>query len=268
MTNYIRKFLAYGVMNFKTGMAYRMQYMSTIIITPIILLMNYSIWYAVFANSGQSTILGYSFSDIVTYYVISMVIGHFIYNSIGNEISEKVTYGDLNQDLLKPFSIFSQSLAMTISDRFFAFVSEVIPVFVISLIFFDIHIASLSSFALFIVSCIFALVLNFLIGFLMGMISFWMSKIDSIQWFVFFFVRFASGEYVPLDFLGTAAFAISRFFPFYYLRYGVIQIFLAKQTIFEAGIFLLIQLFWILGFYLLIKIIWHFALRKYGGSGG
>jgi ABC-2 type transport system permease protein len=254
-------------MEFKTGIAYRFQFMASIVISPLILMSSYFVWMAVFNNSGPS-ILGYTFQDMITYYVLSMIIGHFVFNMVGNELQEKVLYGDLTQDMLKPFSIFSQFLSKTVADRVFAFFTEVIPVFVISFLIFNLKFISLQATLFFIIGIIFAFMLNFLVNFIMGIFAFWISKIESIQWLLFIFIRFASGEFIPLDFLGSALFGISKFLPFYYIRYGVIQLFLGKLSFSESMAVLGVQLAWILILYILIRLLLNIALKKYGAQGG
>jgi len=187
---------------------------------------------------------------------------------VGNELQEKVTYGELTQDLLKPISIFSQFLSRTIADRLFAFLVEVIPVFVISFIIFHLKLISITATLFFVITLIFAFFINFMLSFIMGLLAFWVSKIESLQWMMFIFTRFLSGEFIPLEFLGSFVFSVSKFLPFYYIRYGAIQIFLGKTTLAESLTFILIQIIWIIFLYLIIKIIWGYALKKYGAVGG
>lgn len=266
--SYIRKFLGYANMEFKTGIAYRFQFMASIIISPLMLLASYFVWLAVYNNSSTPTLLGYSFQDMITYYVLTMIVGHFIFNMVGNELQEKILYGDLTQDMLKPFSVFSQFLSRTVADRAFAFFAEVIPVFVISFLIFNLKFAGIASALFFIIGIIFAFLINFLVNFLMGIVAFWVSKIESIQWLLFFGIRFLSGEFIPLDFLGAGLFSLSKFFPFYYIRYGVIQLFLGKLGLQESLVFFLVQIFWIILLYVCIRVLMQIALKKYGAQGG
>ncbi len=266
--SYMWKFIAFAKREFKTGIAYRFQFLSSIVISPLMLVLSYFIWQAVYNNQGETIILGYSFNDMITYYVLSMIVGHFIFNMVGNDIQEKILYGDLNQDLLKPFSVFSQFLSRTVADRAFAFIVEVIPVFIISFVIFKIKLASFMIFLLFLISIILSFFINFLINFLMGVTAFWLSRIDSLQWLFFIFIRFASGEFIPLDFLGNTLLIISRYLPFYYIRYGVIQIYIGKFNFQEIIIFFLVQLIWILVLYIFIRSLLKIALKKYGAQGG
>ncbi len=265
--SYINKFLAYAKMEFKTGIAYRFEFLASIVISPLMLLASYFVWQAVFLNSGTS-ILGYTFQDMIIYYVLAMIIGHFVFNMVGNELQEKILYGDLTQDMLKPMSVFSQFLAKTAADRLFALFAEVIPVFIISFFIFKISFISVPATLFFIVGLMLAFLLNFLVNFLMGIFAFWISKIESLQWLLFIFIRFASGEFIPLDFLGPLFFSISKLLPFYYIRYGVIQLFLGKMGFIDSMIFLAIQLFWILSLYLIVRVLLGAALKKYGAQGG
>lgn len=264
---YLNKFLAFAKMEFKTGIAYRFEFLASVIISPLMLLASFFIWQAVYQNS-ESLILGYTFRDMIIYYVLSQVIGHFIFNMVGNDLQQKVIYGDLTQDMLKPMSIFSQFLAKTTADRLFAFFAEVIPVFLISFIIFKINFISISATLFFAIGIVLAFLLNFLMNFLMGTLAFWISKIESVQWLLFLFIRFASGEFIPLDFLGSVLFGISKLLPFYYIRYAVIQLFLGKLSYADSLIIIGVQIFWILSLYIIIRMLLGAALKKYGAQGG
>jgi ABC-2 type transport system permease protein len=265
--SYLSKFIAYGKMEFKTGIAYRFQFMASVVISPLMLLLYYFVWQSIYTNTGAN-ILGYSFSDMITYYVLVMIVGHFIFNMVGNDLQEKILYGDLTQDMLKPFSIFSQFLSKTLADRVFAFFVEVLPVFFISFIIFRLKIVSIAAICFFIIALLLSFLLNFLISFLMGIFSFWVSRIDSIQWLLFFFIRFLSGEFIPLDFLGATVLGILKVLPFYYIRYGLVQVYLGKLSFGETLSFLGIQVIWILILYFFIRVLLAIALKKYGAQGG
>jgi ABC-2 type transport system permease protein len=266
--SYYNKLLAFGKIVFKSSVAYRFQFLSSIVISPLILLLYYFIWQSIYLNQEGTPILGYTFTDMITYYVLSMVVGHFIFNMVGNDLQEKITYGDLIQDMLKPMSVFAQFLSSTVAERAFAFFVEVVPVFVIAVMLFNLQPAVLPVFLLFGLAVVFAFLINFMIAFLMGLLAFWVSRIESIQWLMFFFVRFLSGEFIPLEFFGTVLFAVSKYLPFYYIRYGPIQVYLARWTFSETLVFLLIQVAWIVVLYILIRIIWRYALRRFGALGG
>jgi len=265
--NFLRKFYALGKIGFKTSLAYRFEFMSSIVISPLILVMMYFVWSAIYQNNSSSLILGYSFQDMITYYVIVLIIGHFIYNNVGNDLQQKIVYGDLNQDLLKPVSILTQFVAREFAKRTFALFVEFIPISIIALILFRINIPTLFYFLAFAVSLLFAFVINFLLGFFTGLLAFWIQNIGSIQWLMFIAVRFLSGEFIPLEFLGSY-FSLSKLLPFYYLRYGLAQIFIGATSANETVLVLLMQLVWIAILYIGINIVLRIALKKFGAEGG
>ncbi|MBN2367989.1 hypothetical protein JXC34_03145, partial [Candidatus Woesearchaeota archaeon] len=76
---YLKKLFALGKLEYKTSLVYRMRFMSSIVISPLMLMMVFFLWQAVYSNNAGEVILGYSFTEMMTYYVISMIIGHFIF---------------------------------------------------------------------------------------------------------------------------------------------------------------------------------------------
>ncbi len=256
-----------GKMMFKTSIVYRLRFMSSIIISPLILFMNYFIWQAVFMNTTATQIRGYTFDDMIAYYVLSMIVGHFVFNMVGNKIQQKVIYGEMNQDLLRPMRVMTQYFSAEIGERTFAFFAEVIPVFIIALLLFNIHFEAVYA-GFFLVAMLFGFIINYFLGFMMGILAFWIYKIDSIQWFMFFVVRFLSGEFIPLDFLGAGFVQVSAYLPFSYIRYGTIRLFLGDYGIAGSFQYLFSQLVWIVILYILSRILWNLALKKYGAVGG
>ncbi|MBD3204268.1 hypothetical protein GF327_08290 [Candidatus Woesearchaeota archaeon] len=262
----MRKFITMGRMEFKTSIAYKLNFMSSIIISPLMLMLYYFIWSSVYSNNAGD-ILGYSFEDMITYYVFIMITGHFIYNRVGHKLQQKVLYGELTQDLLRPYPVFFQFLSRELADRIFAFFVEVIPVFIISLIIFNIN-SFQGSILFFFIALIFAFLINFMLGFITGTLAFWVKKIESFQWLMYIFMRFLSGEFIPLDFFGTYLLNVSKFLPFYYLRYGVVKLVIEKVSFFEGARFIGIQIIWILILIAVYKLLWAKALKKFGAEGG
>ena len=227
------------------------------------LAMFYFIWNAIYENSSSQTINNYSLNEIVTYYIVSMLIGHFIYNAVSVKIQEKVMLGDLNPDLLKPYSILSQYFSIEVAERSFALIFEVLPVLIISFFLFGLQIPSLFAIFLFSIGLINAFLLNFLLSFLLGLLAFYTKDIRAVQWLFHVAIRFLSGEFIPLEFF-HAYFSFAQYLPFYYIRYGLIQIFLEK----EGAWIILAQIFWIMFFYVIVKIAWKISMKRYGAVGG
>ena len=239
--------------------------MASIIITPIIILMEYYTWRMFFSLS--EIIQGYTFSDMIKYYVIIMLVSHFIYNQVGQRVQQKIMYGDLNQFLLKPMDVISQFLSEDMAHRMIAFLVEVIPIFIIMVIFLKINLPWFS-YILVLISMIMAFFINFFISFFMGLLSFWLYKSESFQWLMFWFMMMMSGQFLPLEFFGQTFFTVSKFMPFYYMRYGVAQIFLGKLSMIESLQLIGIQFLWILILFGIVRFFYKIAVKKYGAVGG
>lgn len=263
----IKKMYAFFKLQIKKAFIYRLQFLSSIIISPIILLLFYSIWRAIYSNYNSSQIMGYTFEQMMMYYVITLLIGHFTYNIVGNKIQRSVVYGYFINDLLKPLDPKLQFLSIEISDRVFALFTEVIPIFIISVLLFNIHTSILNA-IFFSIGLVIAFFLNYSINFLMGLLSFWIIKIDSVQWLTLFVVRFLSGEYAPLEIISPLFLKISMYFPFYYIRYGVAQIFLDKFTLHQSIEFLIIQASWTFFLFIVGSFIWEKSIKRFGAVGG
>jgi ABC-2 type transport system permease protein len=261
----LKKLFSLIELHFKSAFIYRADFMASIIITPLMLIMQFYIWQKFFDQS--SLILGYTFDDIMKYYIIINLIGHFIYNQVGSRIQQKIIHGDLNQHLLKPISVLQQLLSQVMAFRILAFFVEVLPIFILVVIFLNLNMLWYT-YIFVLIAMIFSFFINFFISYLIGLLSFWLYKSESFQWLTFWAFMMLSGQFVPLEFFGETFFMISKYMPFYYLRYGVAQIFLNKFTIDQTINFISIQLIWIIILYEISRFLWNKALKKYGAVGG
>ena len=97
---------AFMFAGFKVALRYRFNFVVGIITTPLSVLIYYFLWKAIYAFTGQSVIKGYSFSELVGYYVVSMIVGLFIWIDIDKWIAEDIRKGQLVVDLLRPLRLF------------------------------------------------------------------------------------------------------------------------------------------------------------------
>ena len=249
-------------------MIYRFEFMMSIVITPITLLVYYFTWTAIFGNGMMTSTLGYTLTDMISYFVVGMVINHAIYNNVGVDLQNKIMDGSLSADLLKPISPFFVFLIQNITNRAFAFIAEVLPVFFISLLMFKFQLPNMLTLLIFLISLMLSFLLNFMINIMMGLIAFWVKNIRSIQWFWFIIIRLFSGEFLPLEFFGATFITISSFLPFQYIRYSPIRIFIGKLDVYASLNVLFVQAIWIIILILVFQFFWKKAMKQFGAVGG
>jgi ABC-type uncharacterized transport system permease subunit len=67
---------------FKLGLAYRFHFFVGLIRIPIALVIYYFLWASIYAYNSTPVIKGFTFQDMITYYVMSMIVAMFIWCDI------------------------------------------------------------------------------------------------------------------------------------------------------------------------------------------
>ena len=265
-TNF-KKNLAISTVGYKIALQYKFHTFISLLTVPLNLTIFYFLWNSIFLNAGQEVINGFTFNEMISYYVLSMIVGYFTWSEPEGWMERDIRQGRLTRYLLKPLSYLSQTIYIHFGLISNSFIIEVIPVLLIGFIFFDLKVAALSNFVFFLISLLFAFVLVYFLGFLLGMSAFWLKKITGISGVKRASLYLLTGGMIPLTFFPETVQRIFHFLPFEYIRFVPINIYLGKYSTVGNIAQLSLQLFWILFLYLLIKILWNKAAEKFAGSG-
>jgi ABC-2 type transport system permease protein len=198
------------------------------------------LWTAVFAATTRSDIAGYSRTDIVAYYLLTMVTRAFSsMPGLAGGIARSVRDGSIKKYFVQPVDYVSFLLAARIAHKLVYYAVAIIPfaaVFFVCRGYFP-PLPDAATIAAFVVS----LVLSFLLGFFMeatlGMLGFWFLEVSSII-FAYMLVQYLlSGHMFPLDMLagvptGVAGVSVAdlvRWLPFEYTAYFPAAVWLGKR---------------------------------------
>ena len=165
----------------KVGLAYRFDFLVSVLVTPISVIIFYFLWKSIYEYSGVDVINGFTFSMMVSYYVINMIVGFFTWSNVNKWIEYDVIHGDVIATLLKPLSYFKHMYFFELGINMLAIVLEAIPVFIIGFIFFNVILATPINTLLFAFSLVFASWIFFLLSYLIGLSSFWLNRISGIS---------------------------------------------------------------------------------------
>ncbi len=262
-----KNFFSFMFMGFKVALRYRFGFMVTLITTPISILIYYFLWKAVYAFTGQTVIRGYSFHDLVGYYVVSMIVGLFIWIDIDKWIAEDIRKGQLVVDLLRPFGYIWQSLSFEIGINLFAVIIQLVPVFLIGFLFFGLRVAGFWVFVAFFLSLAFGFLIAFLISFLVGLTAFWFKKTSGLRRVRRALSMFLSGGLIPLSFFPLSFQKVFHFLPFEYMRFVPINIYLGKYSFYGVVFQLFLQFVWVLVLFFFAIFSWKSAVKKFSGEG-
>ena len=237
------------------------------------------LWSAVFAATTRSDIAGYSRTDIVAYYLLTMVTRAFSsMPGLAGGIARSVRDGSIKKYLVQPVDYVSFLLAARIAHKLVYYAVALIPfgvVFIICRGYFP-PVPDAATIAVFMLS----LVLSFLLGFFMeatlGMLGFWFLEVSSII-FAYMLVQYLlSGHMFPLDMLagvptglvGVSVADVVRWLPFEYTAYFPAAVWLGKIRGVELARSLAIEAAWVVVMAVACRVAWWRGTRRYSAFGG
>ena len=233
------------------------------------------LWYAVFqgirGGDASTNIAGYSYSDFVAYYLLTMLARAFSsMPGLASGIAMQVRNGEIKKYLIQPIDMVGFMLLSRIAHKL-AYYSVAIGPF--ALVFFLCR----SFFpgwpdALTMVAFLASLLMGFVIGFFLeasiGLIGFWFLEVSSLLFVYMLFNFFLSGHMFPLDMLPQPWNTIVHFLPLQYLAFFPAAIFLGKITGMKLVIGLVIEFAWLVFFIVLCRFMLKRGIRRYSGFGG
>lgn len=260
---------AYAITNagFKTAVAYRFHFFVSLITSPLSLLIYYFLWKSIFEYSGQQIIRGFTFETMIAYYALNMIVGFFVWSNIDEWLENDVVYGHLSVKLLKPFNFIFYYFFDLLGISSLSIVLEIIPFFLIAVLFFNVSIVPIFYILMFLFSMILALLINFFIGYVVGLLAFWFNRISGIRRVKRVLIVFLSGGMIPLTFFPLFIQKIFHYLPFEYIRSVSINIYLEKYSYLQTLGLLAIQILWILILYAVVVLMWKKAFKKFAGAG-
>ena len=236
------------------------------------------LWWAIFAgmregSTGESSrnIAGYSYSDFVAYYLLTMLTRAFSsMPGLASGIARQVRDGEIKKYLIQPIDMVGFLLLSRIAHKL-AYYSVAIGPF--AFVFFlcrnyfpgwpdgPILLAYVGS-----------LVMSFVLGFYLetciGLISFWFLEVSSLLFVYMLFNFFLSGHMFPLDMLPAPWMHLVGLFPLQYLAFFPAAVFLGKVDGHELVVGLVVQAAWVLVFIVLSRVMFARGVRRYSGFGG
>ena len=235
------------------------------------------LWGAVFAamdsaaGSGKGQIVGYSYRDMIAYYLLTMIVRSFSsMPGLATGIARDIRDGTVKKYLIQPIDMLGFLLLYRTAHKLVYYTVGAAP---FALVFFFCRgyfsgwpdgptmLAFLAS-----------LVMSFLLGFFLeatlGMIGFWFLEVNSLL-FVFMLLNFFfSGHMFPIDMLPGVWGQIVKALPLQYLAYFPAAVFLGKIGGPELAAALWTELAWVVFFIVASRVVFRLGTRRYSGYGG
>jgi len=226
------------------------------------------VWTAVFKTN--ETVSGYTYKEMMTYVTVGWLMMFLTANyGLDYGVSRDIYEGKLSSFLLKPIDYIKYLMVFSLGRTSIAFLSGVMTSIILIIIMSDNLIMIKSAISFFIIAAMLALgyFINLFIAILIGMLSFWTTFINGPRYSIRALINFLSGRFVPLNMLPIFFYKITLFFPFVYIYFMPLQLYLGKITIVQGLQALGVEIIWLALLYGLVRIIWNKGLKKYEGVG-
>ncbi|WP_437225906.1 ABC transporter permease [Planctomicrobium sp. SH661] len=232
------------------------------------------LWGAIFAvgtSHAHKEIGGYTYHDMVAYYLLTMVGRAFSsMPGLASGIAAQVRDGSIKKFLTQPIDMLGYLFWHRVAHKLVYYGVAIGPfalVFWLCRSYFP-AVPDAVTLAAFIATLMMAFLLGFLIESLLGLIAFWFLEVSSLLFIYMMLNYFLSGHMIPLDFLPPSIQSVIFFSPFQYLAYTPAAIWLGKYTHAEIGRLLIVEAAWVIGLLIANRLAFHYGVKRYSAFGG
>ena len=235
------------------------------------------LWWAIFesldpANPGAANIAGYTFSDMVAYYLITMLGRAFSsMPGLSTTIARQIREGDVKKFLVQPLDMINFMFISRVAHKVAYYSVATIPFAVIFYLcrgYFTTGFPPPEIFAAFLLTLIMAFVLGFFLEAWIGLVGFWFLEVSSLLFVYMLLAFFLSGHMFPIDIIPEPWQSLVTYLPFKYLAYFPAAVFLGKITGWNLVIEMGVLFGWTIFFYVLTRFAYNKGIRRYSGYGG
>lgn len=261
------KYLKVFQINIQSSLVYRLDFVMNLISGVVPLLVQFFIWTNIFKYNSYKSIMGYSLKSMIVYVIIAIAISKLIQSNAHNTIADEIKNGMLNQYLAKPLSHINYWISSEIGSRFlystFLYIVFCLLAFTFTGRSFNAAFMILGGIAL-----ILAFIINFLIYYILSLLSFWFIEVSQIFSAFGLISLFLSGGVLPIDFFPKQAQLILNAIPFHLIIYFPAKLFTVEMPVNEILKNISLQIFWVFLLGLAGKFCWMKGVKRYTAFGG
>jgi len=238
-------------------------YMIGMVAEPIIYLV---VWSTVAQEQGGE-VAGYTAGQFAAYYIVWTLVRNMniVFTPYGWEW--RIRDGQLSASLLRPLHPLHFDLAYFAGWKFVVILMWLPIAAVLSLIFKPELNPTFLDGVVFFLAIWGAYLIRSMFLWLLGMISFWTTRVSAIYELYFAAELLLSGRLVPMALLPDWARRLGDFLPFQWTFGFPIEALVGQLSPQRLMTGLLFQVIWITGGALAIRLIWRLAVRRYSAVG-
>ncbi|GIW99608.1 MAG: ABC transporter permease [Pirellulaceae bacterium] len=233
------------------------------------------LWWAIFdaaaAATGKSHLAGYSFHDMVAYYLLSMLGRAFSsMPGLASTVARQIREGEIKKYLVQPIDMIGFMLLARMAHKSAYYAIACGPFALVFYLCGDYFPAwpTVEVGLAFLLSLVFAFLLGFFLDLCIGLIGFWFLEVSSLLFIYMLLNFFLSGHMFPLDLLPVGWRGAVDYLPFRYLAYFPAAIYLGKVPSSQLWQELGVEALWLVGMIFIARYLYARGVRRYSGYGG
>lgn len=262
----ISKILAIAKQNAKQGLYYRFDLLLYIFNFIVQITVYVFIWLAIYNNGNQ--ILGMSFEQITTYYILVVSLDPIISWGINEEMGESIREGEILKELLNPISYFKYYFGIRIGELIESAIVGVITFIICVLLFGVVLPQGIINFCAFIVVISLSVVIVYFFELILGSSAFYTNSVWGIEILKRSILSIFSGMIAPITLFPEFMQKIANILPFKDCIYTPISIYFGELSNLEILQVIGKQLIWIVLLYIIAKVLFNKAIKNITINGG
>ena len=250
---------------------YRLGTFVTLFANLIYLVLVYYLWKAIYASSGVDVVNGMTFTDTMIYLILATSLFNFLEMFVVWDMSRSIQSGKIILDLLKPLKFRTYTFWSYSGSHVVSFIMTFIPTFIIVMIITKGAIPMGLNLVYFLISTLFALIVNFNIEMIVATICLYTESTWGINIVKETIVLLLSGASIPLAFFPEKLRAVVDFMPFRAVYDIPLTILLEKNgadTLQGLLPMFGFQLLWIVILTAAGTLFWNYSVKKITVNGG
>jgi ABC-2 type transport system permease protein len=254
----------------KTALASMFQYrisnllwLVAMVVEPVVYLV---VWSSVARQQGGS-VAGYTPGGFAAYYITWTLVRQMNIALTPYAFESRVRKGELSPMLLRPMHPFHFDLAWFMGFKVVTFVLWLPIALVLTLAFRPTLDPTWWQVAAFLVVLVTGFVMRFVLLWVLGLVTFWVTRVSAVFELYFTVELLLSGRLVPLDLLPPWARSLADWLPFQWTFGYPIEVLLGRLSVAQTLWGMLMQAVWFAIGAAMIALLWRPAVRKYSAVG-
>lgn len=231
MSRLIAVIQAIGFATYKEWAAFRSHMAASLLVGPVLFLVQVFIWKAMFA--GQDTINGLTYSQMLTYFGVVTLIHYTSFDFADWNLQMLVRSGKFVTFALRPLPHWLFALAQKIGHRSLAVWVEITPVMLMFIFVFGVDMMPAAP-GWAILSILLSFLMNFLVNYCVGLTAFWLVRAEGIRRVFLLLKDISAGVFIPLSFFPEVLQKVLFFLPFQFITYLPTRVYIGDYEL--AGI--------------------------------